>query len=203
MATLTRVRTEEINDRLRLDQNFRPKATASGINNIPVLRFRQREPEKTPPASSFGRGQVTEPAIKTVTGTQLKQKLKVFVDGDNKYITLMAYRILNKKRAIMLEEDSLVEVTEQFLNSLQNIDLEYIPLDKTKEVEKQRIIVYVDEDNNAYIDASAAFALNLINTEEYMSGNIDRVAVSENLMQFILAKYTVETVDIGNKKRTQ
>ena len=131
----------------------------------------------------------TEPQLQTI----LKQKsiIKIFVDGDKYYIEHgAAYALgLINTRAIMLDNPKLVEITTDIHNKLKSddsIEIEYIKLEN-----KQSLKVYVDGANYC-IDSSAAYALGLLNVEDFNNSESDYYYITNDMLKNMKEKYNVE-----------
>ena len=103
------------------------------------------------------------------TGLKQKMKVKIYDQNNNYFIERSAAYALGliNTRAIMINDNNdLIALPADAHNKLRNnhdIEIEYI-----KEMKKPKLKAYFDG-NNYYIDKSAAYALKMIENEEFFA----------------------------------
>lgn len=127
--------------------------------------------------------------------TKLKQKRKliVYIKDDGYYLEHSAAYALGlvNTRSIMLDKPKLVKINNGIHSKLQNddtIEIEYVNLIKE---EKNKIQVFVNN-NDYYLMIGAAYALGLINDEEFYNSSDNYYYIDESFINILKDKYDVE-----------
>lgn len=99
----------------------------------------------------------------------------------------------------MLENPRLVEMPSEIHNKLksnENIDMKYIKIEK-----KQTLKVYIDS-SDYFIDISAAYALLLLNVEEFNNSQYEYYYITEEMINKLKEKYKIELYSLNLEKNS-
>lgn len=146
-----------------------------------------------------------ETKSKTVLHTRLQLKQKIIIyKKDNKYYVEHATAFalgLTKIRTVMLEKPKLVEISSATVKKLEddkNIDVEFKDITNNK----QKIKVYIDS-SQFCIDIASAYALKLINDEEFFYSKDKYYYINDSILEFLKSNYDVEMYSLKLKEITE
>ncbi len=156
------------------------------------LQFRQKEETKLRTENRVR----TIQKQKTMTKTQLKSKIIIYIDNDKYYVArsaAFALGLTNTRRMMLLDQNRLIELPIDAYNKLKsnsNIEIEY------KNVEKEKTLqIYVSEDNY-FININAAYSIGYITIEEYNHSDTEYYPITEEMINNLKTSYNIEYLNM-------